>query len=66
VNVNASNITTSGNAWGGLAVYVSKPYPSGVGRGSNNVILMQQLQALQKYRVFITRMNPVSLIPILL
>jgi hypothetical protein len=37
VNVNASHITTSGNAWGGLAVYVSKPYPSGVGRGSNNI-----------------------------
>ncbi|MES2332873.1 MAG: HYR domain-containing protein [Bacteroidota bacterium] len=36
-NVNASNITTSGNAWGGLAVYVSKPYPAGVGRGSNNI-----------------------------
>lgn len=37
VNVNASNLTTSGNAWGGLAVYVSKPYPSGLGRGSNNI-----------------------------
>ncbi|MES2371400.1 MAG: right-handed parallel beta-helix repeat-containing protein [Bacteroidota bacterium] len=36
-NVNASNIITSGNAWGGLAVYVSKPYPSGTGRGSNNI-----------------------------
>lgn len=36
-NVTISHITTSGNAWGGLAVYVSKPYPSGVGRGSDNV-----------------------------
>lgn len=38
-NVTASNITTSGNAWGGLAVYVSKPYPSGVGRGSNGIVI---------------------------
>jgi parallel beta-helix repeat protein len=36
-NVNASYLTTSGNAWGGVAIYVSKPSPSGVGRGSNNV-----------------------------
>jgi hypothetical protein len=39
VNVNTSNLTTSGNNWGGLAVYVSKPYPSGLGRGSNNVTI---------------------------
>lgn len=36
-NVIINHITTSGNAWGGLAVYVSKPSPSGVGRGSDNV-----------------------------
>ena len=38
-NVTADHITTSGNAWGGIAVYVSKPYPSGLGRGSNNVVI---------------------------
>jgi hypothetical protein len=38
-NVTASNITTSGNAWGGLAIYVSKAYPSGVGRGSNGIVI---------------------------
>ncbi len=37
VNVTANHLTTSGNAWGGMAVYVSNPYPNGVGRGSNNV-----------------------------
>jgi SepF-like predicted cell division protein (DUF552 family) len=38
-NVTADHITTSGNAWGGLAVYVSNPYPNGVGRGSNNITI---------------------------
>jgi hypothetical protein len=30
-----SNITTSGNAWGGVAIYVSKPQY--LNRGSDNV-----------------------------
>lgn len=34
-NVNASHLTTSGNAWGSLAVYVSKS----TGRGSDNVVI---------------------------
>lgn len=38
-NVTADHLTTSGNAWGGVAVYVSKPYPGGVGRGSNNIVI---------------------------
>jgi hypothetical protein len=36
-NVDMSNITTSGNAWGGVAVYVSKPQY--INRGSDNVNL---------------------------
>ncbi|MDE3253464.1 MAG: right-handed parallel beta-helix repeat-containing protein, partial [Bacteroidota bacterium] len=35
--VTADHITTSHNSWGGFAVYVSNPYPSGVGRGSDQV-----------------------------
>ncbi len=38
-NVQAHHITSSGNVWGGIAVYVSKPSPSGVGRGSDNVMI---------------------------
>ena len=34
-NVDMSNITTSGNAWGGVAIYVSKPQY--LNRGSDNV-----------------------------
>lgn len=37
--VKASYITTSGNAWGGFAIYCSKPVPNGVGRGSSNVTI---------------------------
>ncbi len=38
-NVTANNITTSGNAWGGFAVYASRLSPDGVGRGSNNITI---------------------------
>ena len=36
-NVTVNNITTSGNAWGGFAIYVGNLPPSSVGRGSDNV-----------------------------
>ena len=36
-NVTISNVTTSGNAWGGVAVYCSKP--EYFGRGSSNVTI---------------------------
>jgi hypothetical protein len=36
-NVSADHLTTSGNVWGGIAVYVSNPFPSGLGRGSDNI-----------------------------
>lgn len=38
-NVAADHIATNHNSWGGFAVYVSKPYPSGVGRGSDQVVI---------------------------
>lgn len=38
-NVTADHLTTSGNNWGGVAIYVSKPYPGGVGRGSDNILI---------------------------
>lgn len=37
--VSADHITTNHNSWGGFAIYVSNPYPSGVGRGSDQVTI---------------------------